>query len=817
MHRFLDLPIRHKLTLIGLATTTVALLLACSGFIAYELFAFRKDLARDVASTAAMVGYNSASAVSFDDASSAERTLQALDTKPNIVAACIYGADGHVFAAYPRGRAAADFPPPSAGATERFHSTHLDLFRPITVEGEIVGTIYLRSDLTELRERLVRYAMIAGIVMLFAILVAYALGARLQRLISAPVADLAAVASRVALEKDYSVRAVKRGHDELGRLIDGFNDMLAQIQARDASLQATHATLEHRVEERTRSLQRAQAAAELAQARFKFIFDSLPVGVTWMLSDDLDSRIANPAYAHVTGVPAEHTRELERYRQATHPDDRVRQDELHRRVANGENDRYTIEKRYILPDGQIRWAELTVRFYRNSLDGRTQEIGTLVDLTRIKEGETKLAYERDQLRALLDASPDTIYFKDLQSRFVQVSRSKVGKTVERVPDLTVRRAAKGLEPNVPEADLLTGLTDFDTLLESDARTAFDDEQRIILTGEPIAGKLEKQIYVDGSLRWNISSKMPWRDRDGKIVGTFGISKDITDLKQAEQKVEDMHRQLMDTSREAGMAEVATGVLHNVGNVLNSVNVSATLVADHIRHSKAGNVAKLAVLFAQHKTDLPGFLTNDTRGRMIPDYLGTLAESLADEQKGLVAELDNLRKNIEHIKEIVSMQQAYARTSGVIETISVPDMIEDALRINAGSLARHDVDAVRDYQARPVVTTDKHKVMQILINLVRNAKYACDESGRTDKLITVRTTADQRGVQIAIVDNGVGIPEENLTRIFNHGFTTRKTGHGFGLHSGALAARELGGSLTVHSEGPGHGATFTLVLPFRPGL
>src|SRR6185503_8262435 len=119
------------------------------------------------------------------------------------------------------------------------------------------------------------------------------------------------------------------------------------------------------------------------------------------------------------------------------------------------------------------------------------------------------------------------------------------------------------------------------------------------------------------------------------------------------------------------------------------------------------------------------------------------------------------------------------------------------------------------RARPVVTTDKHKVMQILINLVRNAKHACDDSGCTDKIILVRITADEPGVKISVVDNGVGIPAENLLRIFNHGFTTRKTGHGFGLHSGALAAKELGGSLHVQSDGPGHGATFVLELPCKP--
>jgi signal transduction histidine kinase len=257
------------------------------------------------------------------------------------------------------------------------------------------------------------------------------------------------------------------------------------------------------------------------------------------------------------------------------------------------------------------------------------------------------------------------------------------------------------------------------------------------------------------------------------------------------------------------------VLHNVGNVLNSVNVSATLVADHVRHTQAVNIAKVAALFQQHQADLDGFLTYDPRGRMIPGYLGTLGEALIAEHTAMLKELDHLRANVDHIKDIVAMQQSYASHSGVIETVSVPDLIEDALRTNTRSLARHEVGLHRDYQARPVVTTDKHKVIQILINLVRNAKQACNESDRPDKEITVRTTSDDRGVKIAIVDNGVGIPRENLTRIFAHGFTTRKTGHGFGLHSAALAAQELGGSLTAQSDGPGRGAPFTLELPANP--
>jgi DNA-binding LacI/PurR family transcriptional regulator/signal transduction histidine kinase len=284
--------------------------------------------------------------------------------------------------------------------------------------------------------------------------------------------------------------------------------------------------------------------------------------------------------------------------------------------------------------------------------------------------------------------------------------------------------------------------------------------------------------------------------------------------EANAELKKIQAEMIETSRLAGMSEVATGILHNVGNVLNSVNVSATLVADQIRHSKVANVGRVSELLLAHEHDLAAFLSVDPKGRMISPYLAGLSETLTAERAAAVAELESLRKNVDHIKEIVAMQQSYAKTSGVSESIAITDLIEDALRINAGSLLRHDIHVVRDYQARLVVSLEKHKVLQVLVNLMQNAKQACDESGRPDKQITLRTTATESSVSIAVIDNGVGIPQENLTRIFSHGFTTRKNGHGFGLHSGALTAKDIGGTLTGHSAGPGKGAMFILVLPYK---
>jgi signal transduction histidine kinase len=232
----------------------------------------------------------------------------------------------------------------------------------------------------------------------------------------------------------------------------------------------------------------------------------------------------------------------------------------------------------------------------------------------------------------------------------------------------------------------------------------------------------------------------------------------------------------------------------------------------LQQSKVSGIEKLAVLLREHHGDLAGFLTQEGRAEQVIQYLNSLARHLGEEQSELLREVQELTGNIEHIKEIVMMQQSYAKVSGVTEKVSVVDLVEDSIRMNSGALNRHGVELVKEYAAVPAITVEKHKVLQILVNLIRNAKYACDESGREDKRMTVRVKGLEGWVRIEVEDNGVGIPKENLTRIFSHGFTTRKDGHGFGLHSGSLAAQEMGGELRVHSEGPGRGATFTLVLP-----
>jgi signal transduction histidine kinase len=288
---------------------------------------------------------------------------------------------------------------------------------------------------------------------------------------------------------------------------------------------------------------------------------------------------------------------------------------------------------------------------------------------------------------------------------------------------------------------------------------------------------------------------------------------ITERKQAELALTAAQAQLQETSRQAGMAEVATGVLHNLGNVLNSVNVSATLLADHIGKSPVDDVTRAVALLRDQGSRLGVFLAEDPRGPKVVDFLFKVGEEFTRQRELSLKEVAALQKSVEHIRNVVARQQDYGRVSTVAERVRIENLLEDALAIEDAAFQQHEVEVVREFDADiPLLTIEKHQVLQILVNLLRNAKDACADSSSAHKRVTVRVSHGEGHVRIQVADNGMGIRREHLNQIFGHGFTTKKDGHGFGLHSGANAAREMGGSLTADSDGPGCGAVFTLELP-----
>lgn len=404
--------------------------------------------------------------------------------------------------------------------------------------------------------------------------------------------------------------------------------------------------------------------------------------------------------------------------------------------------------------------------------------------------------DRMLVSAFLEYVPDHIHFKDRGSRFLALSRSLVrylgGRTAA---DIIGRTAADFCDPE-------------------QARSLHEEEQRILCTGQPVHGRLEREVRRDGRVGWFLAHRLPLRNEAGEIIGTFGVRKDVTRNKEMESALTQARRDLLDASRSAGMAEIANGILHNVGNVLNSLNVSAAMISSGLRQSKAESLIKTGELLRAHDHDLAAFITEDPKGRRIPEFIRELARHAVDTHQRLRQEVSVLQKNIDHIKEIVAMQQVYATTAGVIEALPAATLFDDALQMNADSLRRRAVDVKREFAAVPEVSAEKSKVLQILVNLICNAEHACHEHGAPGRSVSLRlaTTPERDRVHFIVEDNGVGIPAPNLTRIFALGFTTRPDGHGFGLHSAANAAREMKGTLTARSAGPGQGATFTLDLP-----
>ena len=319
----------------------------------------------------------------------------------------------------------------------------------------------------------------------------------------------------------------------------------------------------------------------------------------------------------------------------------------------------------------------------------------------------------------------------------------------------------------------------------------------------------------GKPYWVAIEVRPIVDCDGKIRKFIAIESDITERIQSQQERERLSSELQLAARHAGMAEVATGVLHNVGNVLNSVNVSSNLMMEKLKTSSMSMLSKATDVIVSKKSELGEFLTEDSQGRNFPTLLEQVTRTLEQENESQLSELEDLMKNISHIKEIVAMQQSFARKSGTTESLNPVDLMDDALNIIASGFERHDIKVLKDYRDNIVpVLVKKHEVLQILVNLIKNAKQAVNKAQCVDKQVKLRVSSDERFVRFEIQDNGVGIPEKNAEKIFQHGFTTKTTGHGFGLHSCAISAQDMGGSLSFHSDGEEQGSTFQLSLPIQ---
>jgi PAS domain S-box-containing protein len=422
-------------------------------------------------------------------------------------------------------------------------------------------------------------------------------------------------------------------------------------------------------------------------------------------------------------------------------------------------------------------------------------------------GEASLAESKPSALSESDAAIYRSFFENAVEGIFQTS-----------PDGRYLRANPALAriygyPTV--AALIDGLRDIRSQLyvQNMRRGQFKE----LIQSQGYVTEFESEVWTrDGAVIWISENARLVRDEHGEVAYYEGTVMDITSHKQAALKLELLRAQLVEAARRDGMAEIATGVLHNVGNVLNSVNVSASVAAEKARRLRVEDLSAVSRMLEVQRERLGEFLTTDPRGQQVPDFLKLLAEKLTRDRDAVLVELTDLAKNIEHIKQIVATQQSYAGAKGLVETTPLAELLEDALRINLTSFERHGIQIVRELEDQVTLQVDKHRLLQILVNLIKNAKDAIKQARPRPGRVCLRICrSGNERVRIAVSDNGIGIEPELLTRIFSHGFTTKAEGHGFGLHASANAARQLGGSLTATSSGLGQGATFVLDLPIAP--
>ncbi len=349
--------------------------------------------------------------------------------------------------------------------------------------------------------------------------------------------------------------------------------------------------------------------------------------------------------------------------------------------------------------------------------------------------------------------------------------------------------------------------------------ALQDLIRDVQSQAKVHGRELQLRRTDDTVFWALVSGCAIRMPDGG-EGTLITTLDITERKRSEAQMRALQNQLLDASRQAGMAEIATGVLHNVGNILNNLNVSVELIEDRLSNSKLPSLSKAFSLLQEHQGQLDAFLGSDVRGQKLMPLMQKLLEHLQTEQDELRSENSFLKERVRHMNTVVSQQQEHAKGVTVIERCSVPQLVDESIALVESSFRKAGVQLTKELPALPEIQTDRHQVLQILVNLLTNA---CDavctaalqtEAGRVE--VHAQTLSDERCL-IWVQDNGVGIPEAIKDKIFNHGFTTRADGHGFGLHNACNVAKAMGGELSCQSDGPGQGARFTLELPLRVNM
>ena len=473
-----------------------------------------------------------------------------------------------------------------------------------------------------------------------------------------------------------------------------------------------------------------------------------------------------------------------------HVDDRsAAHDALHNAIENP-NSRVSIEVRFLRRDQT--WCYLEV-FGQSHLDN--PEVAGVVLNSRDITDRKRTQHRLDLLSAALEAAHNAIIITDTSGIIAWANPAFSRLSGYSLPEV------QGKNPRFLKSDCQD-------------RDFYEQLWNTIRSGEVWHSEMINR-HKDGHLYTEECTITPVRDAQGEIKHFIAVKQDISERKRVAEQLQETHHRLLELSRQAAIAEFATDILHNVGNVLNSVGVASGCLAQDLRRSHATRLSQVVSLIAEHRSDLGHFFAEDPKGKLVPEYLAQLAHRLGNEQAAALGEIEQIERNLQHLKTIITLQQAAAKGSCATEKVLPSELVQDTLQLTAGALSRAKTQVATEFVESAPVVLKRHVVLQILVNLVRNAVQACESSDAQPKKIRILADGNDQRLIISVSDNGIGIRPEDLPRIFEHGFTTKASGHGFGLHSCLAAVKDLSGTLTVESPGAGGGAKFTLELPVQP--
>jgi signal transduction histidine kinase len=469
----------------------------------------------------------------------------------------------------------------------------------------------------------------------------------------------------------------------------------------------------------------------------------------------------------------------------------------------------------------------------NTISGAEELYETLIDLENERVISKKLNQESEHLLKGLHILVDHFNQKDILFEVISVLRNIVGCEDVIVMAVNERRQ---LVTQSATSDFFNDLQlepqlFFDRIIKGDLSITFDIQS--IPEWQTLSHKLNDRIKSAihvGLGGLGISDKEmvliccdPRHNFFNRSHADL-IKRYSTLITQAlmnigtQEKINNLNEELFNAARLAGMADVATSVLHNMGNVLNSISVSSVLLRQKVNNISSAKLTKLVDLLQNEpgKQDLIDIKTPG--GKKLVNYLSLLAQEFTQEKATLLEEVISMGANINQIKNVVQMQESIPKPTIVISNVLISVLINDFLKDIKSQLENHKINVVCEYKNNLSITTDKFQFKKIIHNLIQNAVDSLITCNHTDKQLVISSDVDKdNNVIIQIADNGLGIPSENMNEIFNFGFTTKNKSHGFGLHYCSITAKELGGNLQVSSKGAGQGAVFTLTLAPRHAI